>query len=376
MDELLIKYLLGETTPDETVRVEQWLAADAAHRERYEQFRAAWEISERNPVPAMPDAQLALLRLKQQLRAREAAAALPSARYRSLISWRAAAVFAAIACAGIITYLLLNRPGAQPSIAGHPEKTTPNRLPAPKPEAPPVLQTITAGSRLRIDTLPDGSVVTLHQQASIVYASGLRGSTRAVRLQGEAFFSVVRDAAKPFIVQANEVTVTVIGTSFHIRSIAGSTEVSVKTGAVKVTRGAEIHTLYAGQSVAFVNDTNLLPGKYKQLPKNNTQDSLRLAPVKKQFTGLSRATQEAQKNTARSIIDDLIKNKIVADKDQLNWFALDNRRFLVDGRTMPDSLHRAFVARYLKADSLGYYYGPRPRYVRGGGLCFDKKDLY
>jgi hypothetical protein len=307
-----------------------------------------------------------------------------------LLSWRAAAVFAAVVCAGIVTYLLLNRSAVKSPIVSLHKVPAAHIEPAVKPETPPALQTIIAGNSPRTDTLPDGSMVTLHQRASITYAAGLKGNTRAIRLQGEAFFSVVHDAAKPFIVQANDVIVTVIGTSFHIRSIAGSTEIRVKTGAVKVTRGAETHLLYAGERIAFrdskkllpqtdtavqsVPDTSVVPRKHKQAPKNNNPDSAGIHRVKKHFPGISNATVEAHKKIVRGIIDDLIKNNIVADKDKLSWFALDTRQFVVDGRKMSDSLHRTFVARHLKADSLGYYFGPNQ--VHGSGICFDKKDLY
>jgi transmembrane sensor len=408
MDELLIKYLLGETTPDETARVGQWLSANAANQARYEQFKAAWEISERNPVPVVPDAQQALQRLKLQLHARQAGsadnnlnghvAANPRPLYQSFLNRRAAAIFAAVVCAGIVTYLLTRRPQVQPPVA------VVNTVPVspiarePKRETPPAMQTIIAGNRPRIDTLPDGSVVTLQQKASIAYPAGLNGNTRSIRLRGDAFFSVVHDAARPFVVQANDVMVTVIGTSFNIRSIPGHTEVRVKTGAVKVEHGTEAHLLHAGEKIAFITasqtvpDTSVVPQKHKQVQKSNMPDSagihrvkkqasqnsipdsLRLHSKKKVFPGISNATVEAHKNIVRGIIDDLIKRNIVADKDHLGWFALDVRQFVVDGKNMPDSLHRAFVAGHIQGDSLGYYYGPNQAY--GSGICFDKKDLY
>jgi ferric-dicitrate binding protein FerR (iron transport regulator) len=380
MDELLIKYLLGETTPDESARVGQWISANAANRERYEQFRAAWEISERHPLPAVPDAQQALQRLKQKLHAGKTTPVnnnhngqTVATTRRPLRRWRAAAVFAAVVCAGIVTYLLLNRPAVKSPIVTVHKVPTPGIDLAAKPETPPALQTIVAANSPRVDTLPDGSMVTLHKGSSIAYAARLKGSARAIRLQGGAFFSVVHDAAKPFIVQANDVTVTVIGTSFDIRSIAGSTEIRVKTGAVKVARGTETHLLHAGERIV-IQDTSIVQRKHKRVPEKNIPDSTRIHPVKKKITGFSMTRLEAQKKLARGIIDDLIKNNIVADKDHLSWFALDNRQLVVDGRKMPDSLHRAFVARHLQADSLGYYYGPG--HVRGSGIVFDKTDLY
>src|SRR5580658_8447715 len=45
MDDLLIKYVLGEATREEAAQVERWLEADAANRRRYEEYRTLWMIT-------------------------------------------------------------------------------------------------------------------------------------------------------------------------------------------------------------------------------------------------------------------------------------------------------------------------------------------
>jgi hypothetical protein len=82
---------------------------------------------------------------------------------------------------------------------------------------------------------------------------------------------------------------------------------------------------------------------------------------------------EESKQVMRNIIDDLVKEKIVTDKDHLEWFGLDNSQFVVNAKAVPDSLHAIFKARYLKPDGVGYYYGPVK--VAGRGVFFEKKDL-
>src|SRR5690606_26252634 len=44
-DELLIKYLLEETSEDENILVKQWLAAHPDHQKEYEQMKWIWESS-------------------------------------------------------------------------------------------------------------------------------------------------------------------------------------------------------------------------------------------------------------------------------------------------------------------------------------------
>ena len=84
--------------------------------------------------------------------------------------------------------------------------------------------------------LEDGSVVTLYKDSRLSYAKVFDKSKREVFLTGEAFFEVVKDPAKPFLVYANELVTKVLGTSFRVRAYDQDkhVEVSVKTGKVSV----------------------------------------------------------------------------------------------------------------------------------------------
>ncbi|MGC3944088.1 MAG: DUF4974 domain-containing protein [Chryseolinea sp.] len=55
---------------------------------------------------------------------------------------------------------------------------------------------------------------------------------------GEAFFDVTKDKSRPFIINARDVMVKVLGTSFNITAYENDPEVivAVKTGTVSVTR--------------------------------------------------------------------------------------------------------------------------------------------
>src|ERR1700761_2340292 len=67
MDDLLIKYVLGEATPEERALVDQWLTADAGNRARYEQFRMIWSISRKTAAPISHDSSAALRRFRQRV---------------------------------------------------------------------------------------------------------------------------------------------------------------------------------------------------------------------------------------------------------------------------------------------------------------------
>jgi ferric-dicitrate binding protein FerR (iron transport regulator) len=99
------------------------------------------------------------------------------------------------------------------------------------------------------DTLPDRSVVTVNKGSSISYLSKFKGETRQVSLKGEAFFNVTPNKKKPFIISVNDVQITVVGTSFNVKTINGNTDVVVETGIVKVTRAGKTVELKANEEV-------------------------------------------------------------------------------------------------------------------------------
>ena len=83
--------------------------------------------------------------------------------------------------------------------------------------------------------LPDSSTVYLGGGSKLKYAKNFIGKTRAVYLDGEAFFDVVH-LAKPFTVKSRQITTVVLGTSFNIKAYAAENKVAVtvKTGKVGV----------------------------------------------------------------------------------------------------------------------------------------------
>ncbi len=96
--------------------------------------------------------------------------------------------------------------------------------------------------------LPDGTMVRLKGKSTLIYADNF-AANRRVKLDGEAFFSVMRDELHPFSVEGNQVTVTVLGTEFNARMVSLDTlsEVSVSSGRVQVASGTSSVTLEKSQ---------------------------------------------------------------------------------------------------------------------------------
>jgi transmembrane sensor len=102
--------------------------------------------------------------------------------------------------------------------------------------------------------LPDGSRVTL-AAASAIAVSFSADERRVSLLQGEAFFEVRRDPGRPFRVIADDVTTSVVGTSFDVRRDSSGVMVAVQEGIVEVSYSAgsskAIERVMPGQSVRW-----------------------------------------------------------------------------------------------------------------------------
>ena len=114
----------------------------------------------------------------------------------------------------------------------------------------------TALAEVEIVNLPDGSAVTLNASTKLSYTKDFNQETRRVKLKGEAFFEVNSDAARPFIVEANNALIKVIGTKFNVNSSSNEVRVYVSEGVVLVQNlnNPEVaDTLRIGESAVYKN---------------------------------------------------------------------------------------------------------------------------
>lgn len=99
-------------------------------------------------------------------------------------------------------------------------------------------------------TLPDGTKVNLNSESLLVYPETFDGDFRSVRLEGEAFFEVVKNPEKRFVVTTpHNARVEVLGTSFNMEAFKWDSIVST--------------TLISGK-VAFISrsgQVNMKPGE-------------------------------------------------------------------------------------------------------------------
>lgn len=125
---------------------------------------------------------------------------------------------------------------------------------------------VNKGSRSRF-LLPDGTTVWLNAGSKLHYENDFRGTTRVVRLEGEAFFDVIKDPARPFIVRASDIDIRVLGTAFNVKSYPEdkNVETTLYHGLVNVTR----HNAKAATSIQLKpNEKLVLPKEAAIEPAN------------------------------------------------------------------------------------------------------------
>ncbi len=100
---------------------------------------------------------------------------------------------------------------------------------------------VPVGGEYRL-TLSDGTKVYLNSMTSLKYPVQFGPGKREVELVGEAYFEVVKNAAKPFVVNTNEMKVEVLGTSFNVNAYEDSknTVTTLVEGRVKLSHSLNL----------------------------------------------------------------------------------------------------------------------------------------
>lgn len=206
-DELLSKYFAGEALPEEAMAIDEWKETHAS------EFDASWQTwNATSPRPyTLPDPTIVWK-----------AIAARTKRKIHFIPWLAAATL----LTAVVWFLLQQKPVQQMTIAA-------------------TQTTIT-------QSLPDGSVARVAPGGQLTYKD------RSIILKGNGDFDVKFDPEKPFIVKTGPVTVTVLGTSFHITETDSLIMVQVSTGKVKMEEAGKSIIIIAGQMGYYLKRTDQL----------------------------------------------------------------------------------------------------------------------
>ena len=99
--------------------------------------------------------------------------------------------------------------------------------------------------------LEDGTEVWMNADSKMVYPARFVGNSREVKVEGEVYLEVAKDASRPFRVEAGGLKIEVLGTSFNVNTYE-DVEVTLVSGAVRAEQleGTAEWTLAPGQQLA------------------------------------------------------------------------------------------------------------------------------
>jgi transmembrane sensor len=247
--ELLRRYLSGEASPEEAARVEAWLAedpdrwselakldderADAALGQAAVE-RAGADVWARLRKDVGDETELGeLRRIHQPGRAREFS--FSPSRWTTALRVAAALVMAAGAGTAMAAWLRSHQTGS----------------------APPIRVAATGAGERATFRLSDSTRVMLGVASTLRYPANFGEAPREVSVEGEAYFDVVHDARRPFVVHAGQLVAKDLGTQFTVRFYpedAGA-RVVVREGrvAIRAAQGTRATVVAPGQEgrIAF-----------------------------------------------------------------------------------------------------------------------------
>jgi ferric-dicitrate binding protein FerR (iron transport regulator) len=255
---LITRYFSGETSVDEASDLLLWLKDNPANLSLFMEMRKTWVMQYAHLVDQVTD-------LDEEWQAIYEAAETPDLPETktpikispTFLSGVAAAIFLLLVPTLTLIYFLVFM---QPS-----------------------KNTLFAEGQVLESTLPDGTLVALNEGSILYYPSRFKGAKRVVTLEGEAYFDVSHDEEMTFVINAGNMKIRVLGTSFYINTHTDSNtmEVSLISGKVELNYKDQELFLKPGEK-AIVNkrsgdidmqhsiDPNVFVWKTKTLHFNDT----------------------------------------------------------------------------------------------------------
>ena len=208
--EILDKNIKRTASEEERRKLAAWLEESEENRRFYSLFAANCSLHDTVTSPDLGrDVEAMMARLDARISASE--------QMRRRIPARAAAI--SLAFAAVLALVLLvfrGVTGTSPFDARH-MQTAVNQTP----------------STVHLQ-LEDGTNVYLASGATLNYDVATMKDSREVELEGEAYFDVARDEARPFTVRTPNIGVRVLGTAFSVSASAEGSQVVLERGAVRI----------------------------------------------------------------------------------------------------------------------------------------------
>ena len=229
-DELIVKFLSGEASPEEAMALHDWLQ-NPVNQFHFNGLQKAWNASYPGKSPHPVNVEKAWNRMVQ-IKGDAKQKQLPRNSFfapRTFLKVAASVVF--LLALGAVIYLLTENKKVDEIV-------------------------IETHDSIQHVNFTDQTKVALFRNSSLQYPETFGKQREVHLLKGEAFFQVASDPAKPFLVHTRLATVKVLGTAFNVMSRTDQLEISVDQGRVLVYTTSDSVYLNAGEAASLQPVTN------------------------------------------------------------------------------------------------------------------------
>lgn len=229
IDNLISRWLEGISSPEENSQLMAWAESSPENQAMLENSRRIYIASSGHGTSGQFDVDVAWSKVRARLHEKPEPVIIPIGP--TFVRFAAAA--SVILIAGFLLWLVLSNQGPEQIV-------------------------IAANENIVNDTLTDGTVIALAPYTSLTFTEGKK--ERIANLSGEAYFRI-SEGEKQFVVQAGELRILDIGTSFFVDfdSLSGQTSVIVKEGIVSMELDKLPHlVLHAGETGLYDREKRTL----------------------------------------------------------------------------------------------------------------------
>lgn len=233
--QLLVDFITGEIDPKDKNLVKDWISQSPENKKYFNHLRDIWESSCTIDRHTRISADKTWKRVDKKIRIRQVS------EKNSYAFLKIAAIFILAFALGFLVDSMV------PPVVGDKISGKYNITETPR------------GAKSKV-LLADGTTVWLNADSKLKYPVHFSGKERLVELEGEGFFEVKKNEKKPFTVQASDIKIKALGTSFNVKAYTneGTIETTLVEGlvAIEEKKGKETILLKPNQKATYYKETN------------------------------------------------------------------------------------------------------------------------
>ena len=316
IDELIAGFLSKGTSPEEEKFLLQWIESDSNNWEYYVQMYRVWASSAQIQPLASEREEAALRKVHRKIYDDSVPVYRRDRKEPKTVSLRNVFRYAAAAAVLLVvtTYALTRQ--------------SMNRI--PDTYASESTYEAHYGSRA-FTSLPDGSKVWLNSGSKLSVQNGYNINERRVLLSGEAYFEVITNPEKPFIVQAGNLSVRATGTTFNVKAYPDEDQITATlVEGVIVVEGQDErqekfkYKVNPGQTITYVTQ--------KPVHIDSTQTAV-IAPVRETPQQVKQKSPISLSRPSPEALTSWMKDRWIIDSEDFGSIAVKlERRYNVEIR--------------------------------------------